>query len=159
MDNLTWRFCHRNCPLWMNGPKWLVLKSLNWLESRLLRGRERSSLLVHALSHFCLLTLLPTLLFFSIAFYFVLCFCASLFFRCSWFFFFFFYYAQLKSFYTACRDKIYHFTPQLLLACYGCPSLATYWSASYLATTTTLCWLCHAPFLDKGNFVLSSCFP
>ena len=123
----------------------------NWLESRLLRGREWSILLVHALSHFCFITLLPTLLFFSIAFYFFLCFYSSLFFVVL----IFFYYAQLRPFYTVCRDKIYHFTLQLLLACYGCPSLATHWSAGCPTTTTTLCWLRHAPFPDKGNFVLS----
>ena len=38
--------CHRNCSLWRNGPRWLISEFL--LESRLLRGREGSSLLVHA---------------------------------------------------------------------------------------------------------------
>ena len=38
--------CHRNCSLWKNGPRWLISGFL--LESRLLRGREGSSLLVHA---------------------------------------------------------------------------------------------------------------
>ena len=32
------------------------------------------------------------------------------------------YYARLRPFYTACRDKIYHFTPQPLLACCRYPS-------------------------------------
>ena len=37
--------------------------------------------------------------------------------------------------------------------------LATHWSASCPATTTTLCWLRHVPFPDKGSFVLFYCFP
>ena len=41
VGNLTGRFCHRNFSLWKNEPKWLVLKSLNWLENRLLRRREQ----------------------------------------------------------------------------------------------------------------------
>ena len=67
------------------------------------------------------------------------------------------YCARLRPFYTACHDKIYHFTYQLFLACYGCPSLATHWSTDCLATTTTLCQLRHIPFPNKGNFVLFSC--
>ena len=49
--NLTGKSCYGNCLFWKNGPKWLNLKSFNLLESRLLRGREWSSLLVHDLSH------------------------------------------------------------------------------------------------------------
>ena len=65
----------------------------------------------------------------------------------------------LRPFYTTCHDKIYRFTPQLLLACCGCPSQTTYWSAGCPTTTTILCWLHHVPFPDKGSFVLFSCFP
>ena len=64
------------------------------------------------------------------------------------------YCARLRPFYTACHDKIYYFTPQPLLACCGCPSRTTHWSAGCLATTTILCWLRHVPFPDKGSFVL-----
>ena len=64
------------------------------------------------------------------------------------------YCARLRPFYTACHDKIYYFTPQPLLACCGCPSRTTNWSAGCLATTTILCWLRHVPFPDKGSFVL-----
>ena len=153
VGNLTGRFCHRNFSLWKNEPKWLVLKSLTWLESRLSRGRERSSLLVHALSHshFASYSLV-----FLYCFLFLSMFLFFLVFRCSYFFF---YYAQLRPFYTVCHDKIHHFTLQLLLACYGCPSLATHWSTGCPTTTTTLCWLRHAPFPEKGNFVLSFCSP
>ena len=63
MSNLIGKSYHKNCQFWKNGPKWLNLKSFNLLESRLLRGREESSLLVHALSHFRFLTSLPTFLF------------------------------------------------------------------------------------------------
>ena len=68
------------------------------------------------------------------------------------------YCAQLRSFYTICCDKIYHFTLQLPLACCKCSSLATHQFAGCPATTTTLCWLCHVPFPDEESFVLFSCF-
>ena len=124
------------------------------LESRLLRWREVSSLLVYALSliillfsHFTFYSLtiiifLSSLFSISLSF---LCFLPLLLVvvYCAW----------LRPFYTAYHDKIYHFTPQLLLACYGCHSQTTHWSASYTATTNTLCWLRHIPFLNKGSFV------
>ena len=69
------------------------------------------------------------------------------------------YYAQLRPSYTAYRDKIYRFTPQLLLAYCGCPSQATHQSVGYPATTTTLCQLHHVSFPNKGSFVLFSYFP
>ena len=69
------------------------------------------------------------------------------------------YYAWLRPFYTTCRDKIYHFTPQLLLPCCGYPSRTAHWSTGYPATTTTLCWPHHASFSDKRSFVLFSYFP
>ena len=63
VSNLTWNSYHRNCLLWRNGPKWLDHESSNLLESRLLRGREGNSQLVHAL--------LPFLLYFPLSsFYF-----------------------------------------------------------------------------------------
>ena len=55
VGNLTERFCHRNFSLWKNEPKWLVLKSLNWLENRLLRRREQpisACLITLLFSHF-----------------------------------------------------------------------------------------------------------
>ena len=64
------------------------------------------------------------------------------------------YCAWLRPFYSACCDKIYYFTPQLFLACCGCPSQTIHWSAGCLATTTTLCWPHHTSFLEK----ISSCF-
>ena len=165
MGNFIGKSCHRNCPLWKNRPKWLILKSLYWLKSRLLRGSEGSSLLVHALSHFCFLTLLLTLLFFFLsclsslffsAFYFFLCFRSSLFFHCSSFFV---YCAQLRPFYIACHDEIYRFTLQLLLPWCGCPSRSTYWPAGCSVITTTLCRLRHVPFPEKRSFVLFSFSP
>ena len=79
--------------------------------------------MVHALSHFCFLTFLPTLSFsFFLSFFFL----SFLFFPLAFYFFLVFppsfvdpHYAQLRLFYIACRDKIYHFTLQLLLAGYG----------------------------------------
>ena len=68
------------------------------------------------------------------------------------------YCAWLRPFYIACRDKIYHFTHQLLLAYYGCPSWTTYWFAGCPTTTTTLRWPHHASFPEKSCFVLFSCF-
>ena len=47
------------------------------------------------------------------------------------------------------------FTPQLLLAFYGCPSKTAHQSANCPTTTTTLCWPCHASSPDKSGFVLS----
>ena len=41
---------------------------------------------------------------------------------------------------------------RFILACCGCPFLVTHWSAGCPTTTTTLCWLCHVPFLDKKEF-------
>ena len=48
------------------------------------------------------------------------------------------------------------FTPQLLLAPYGCPSKIAYWPAGYLATTIALNMLV-APLLIPGQkwFVLA----
>ena len=68
------------------------------------------------------------------------------------------YYAQLRPFYTACHDKIYRFTHQLLLACCGCPSQTTHWFADCPTTNTIMCWLHHIPFPDKQSFVLFSFF-
>ena len=68
------------------------------------------------------------------------------------------YCARLRPFYTVCCDKIYHFTLQLLLAYYGCPSWTTYWFAGCPTTTTTLRWPHHASFPEKSCFVLFSCF-
>ena len=91
---------------------------------------------------------------FSFAFCFSLCSYVSccpsmLLFQCAW----------LRPFYIVCHGQIYRFTPQPLLAYYGCPSRTTHWFASCLATITTLYWLCHVPFPDKRNFVLFSCYP
>ena len=90
VSNLAWKSCHRNCLLWRSGPKWLDPKSSNLLESRLLRGREGNSLLVHALSHFFVFSLsfflflsLFSLLFFPC--YFLTCFLFSLLFRSCFF--------------------------------------------------------------------------
>ena len=100
------------------------------------------------LSHFLFFFCLP-FLFFLLTFYFLLCFYSFLFFPSSSVVV---HCAQLRLFYIVCCDKIYHFTPQLLLACCGCPSLATHWSAGCLATTTTLRYLYHVPFPDKKEF-------
>ena len=131
-----------------------------------MRGREASSLLVHALS---LLALLFSHFTFYYLFFFFFLFCLSslfsllsisLFFLCFLLFLLFVLHcARLRPFYIAYHGKIYRFTPQLLLACYECPFQTTHWSASCLATTTTLCWLRHVPFLEKGIFVLFSYFP
>ena len=69
------------------------------------------------------------------------------------------YCARLRPFYTICCDRIYHFTPQLLLTYCGCPSWTSHWSAGYPATTITLCWPCHTSFPNKSSFVLFSYFP
>ena len=45
-------------------------------------------------------------------------------------------------------------SPQLLLACCGCPSKTAHWFVGCLTTTTTLCWLRHTSFPDKSSFVL-----
>ena len=115
------------------------------------------SLLVHSSHSFLLLFLLryPTFFVFSIFFFYFQCF-SLLFFPLV---LVVPYCAQLRHFYIACHDKIYHFTLQLLLAYCGCPFRTVHWLAGCLATTTTLCWLCHIPLLDKGNFVLFSSIP
>ena len=59
------------------------------------------------------------------------------------------YCTQLRPFCTACHEEFYYFTPQLLLARFGCPSQTTHQFVSCLAVTTTLCQPCHIPFLDK----------
>ena len=63
-----------------------------------------------------------------------------------------------KTFYTACRDKIYHFTPQLFLAYCGCPSLATHQSPGCPATTTTLSAPCSIPRQSEFCFILQWVF-
>ena len=155
MGNLIGKSYHRNCLLWKNGPKWFNLKSFNLLESRLLRGREGSSQSVHALSHFLLFFSLHFLLF---SFFLLILFVFLYFLFLSYFYvsccFFLVlllvvYCAQLRHFYTVCRDKIYRFAPQLLLTWCGCPYKATHWSVGRSTITTTLCWLRHVPFLDK----------
>ena len=40
------------------------------------------------------------------------------------------------------------------MACCGCPFRTAHWFAHCPATTTTLCWPCHASFLNKSGFVL-----
>ena len=72
------------------------------------------------------------------------------------------YCAQLRHFYTACRNKIYHFyssTIFVFLAYCGCLSRTAHWSDGYLATTTTLCWPRYTSFPDKSSFVLFCYFP
>ena len=151
-------------PTLEKGPKQFNLHILNLVKSGLLRGGEVSSLLVHALSLltrtlvFSLRFLLSYFLSFCLSSIFPL-FSISLFFLCFLMFLLVVVYCtQLKPFYTTCHDKIYRFTPQLLLACCGCPSRTTHQSTSCLATTTTLYWLRHVPFPDKRSFVLFSCF-
>ena len=51
------------------------------------------------------------------------------------------------------------FTPQLLLACCGCPSKTTHWSVGCPATTTILCFPHHASFPDKSSFCFVSLRP
>ena len=129
------------------------------LDSRLLKGREVSSLLVHAFhSHtpICfLLVILFSLFIFSVffVFYFFIFLCFFLFLLVI------VYCAQVRPFYIACRDKIYHFTPQLLLACCGCPFWNAHCSVGCPATTTTLCWPYHTSFLEKNSFLFFSYFP
>ena len=120
MGNFTKKSYHRNCLLWKNGLKWLNLESFNLLESRLLRGRECSSLLVHALSHFCFTHFTSYSLIFFLFIYPLYFFLYFLFFSCFYVSYYFslfsrfVYCVQLRPFYTTCRDKIYHFTPQLV---------------------------------------------
>ena len=112
-------------------------------------------------SHSCFLTSLSTLLFsfFLFIFPFSFVFYLSTFFLCFLLFLILVVYcARQRLFYTACHDKIYRFTPQLLLAYCGCPSWTTHWFTCCPAATTTLYQLCHIPFPDKGCFVLFSCF-
>ena len=143
-----------------------------FLESRLLRGNESSSLLVHApitlllsyfafyplcfpiLSIFFLIPLLPLSSLFFVVFF--LSIFSHMFFLALYLPLVILYpllavvhYAQLRPFYTTCCDEFYCFTPQLLLAWCGCPSQTTHWSVSYPAITTTLCQSCHVPFPDK----------
>ena len=115
------------------------------LESRLLRGREGSSLLMHAsitlllphftfyplyfsiLSIFFLIPIFP--LFFLIFRCFLSCYFSHLFFLTLCLPFIGLppplaavHYAQLRLFYIVCYDEFYYFTPQLLLAWCGCSS-------------------------------------
>ena len=116
------------------------------LESRLLREKEGSSLLVHApitllfphfsvFLHFLSYSYVPSFLPYFLFLFFLAIFltCFSLLFLIAFspsslFFFFFFFVlfsphcAQLRPFNTACCDEFYCFTPQLLLAWCGCPS-------------------------------------
>ena len=134
------------------------------LESRLLRGTEGSSLLMHApstllLSHFTFLfslffhTLFSSLFFVSLlsCYFFSLAFlCSLLAFRCSFFLIVTTVHcAQLRPFHTACHYEFYCFTPQLLLPRCRYHSQTTHWFVGCSAITTILCWLCHVPFPDK----------
>ena len=58
------------------------------------------------------------------------------------------YCAQLRPFYSACRNEFYCFTPQLLLPQCRCPSKTTL-VCRLPSPTTTMCWPCHIPFPDK----------
>ena len=132
------------------------------LESRLLKERERSSLLVHALitllllhftfypfcfsilSIFFLIPIFP--IFFLIFRCFLSCYFSHLFFLALCLplvvlppLVAIVHYAQRRPFYTAFHDEFYCFTPQLLLAWCGCPSQTTHWSISCPAIITTLC--------------------
>ena len=155
------------------------------LKSRLLRGREGSSLLVHV----PITLLLPQFTFYPLCFSpfsflflcslfsslfsvsFLSCYFSHLFFLtlsdCLSLFLSLFllplYYAQLRPFYTACRNEFYCFTPQLLLPWCGCPSKTTL-VCRLPSPTTTMCWPCHIPFPDKRVlfcfvFLLSVAFP
>ena len=142
------------------------------LENILLRGKEGNSLLVHA-HHTLAFSLhffnLSVLLYSLFSFLFLCCLFSSLFFisflSCYISHLFFLtlsnclpsfccclHYVQLRPFYTACRDKFYCFTPQLLLAWCGCPSQTTHWFVGCPAITTILCWPCHIPFLLRTVF-------
>ena len=146
---------HKNCSLWKNGPRWLIFEFL--LENRLLRGREWSSLLVHAST---------TLLVFSLSVFPCTLHCFFLIYVLPLFFLIFLLLSFLLislcyllslpptvhsqgPFYTACRDEFYCFTLQLLLSGIGCHSQTTHWFVSCLAITISLCWLCHIPFPDN----------
>ena len=133
VGNLTERFCHGNCLLQKNRPKWLNLKSFNLLDGR--QGEKGvahwcmpyhtliSSLhflssmffsAFHFLSHSHIPSIFPcfslfSLLLFSHLFRFTACLPPLL---CT----------AKPFFYIACCDKFYCFTPQLLLTRYGCPS-------------------------------------
>ena len=140
--------CHRNYSHWKNRLRWLISKF--FLESRLLKGREGSSLLVHVFTTLLvfLLSVFPFTLHFFFYFYvtsflsylflFVIsCVCLPL------------YCVQPRPFYTAYCDGFYYFIPQLLLSRCGCPSQTTHWFVGYPTITTSLYWPCHIPFPDK----------
>ena len=55
------------------------------------------------------------------------------------------------AFYTACRDKIYHFYSSTNFGLLWRVETA-HWFAGYPAITTTLCWLHHTSFPNKSNF-------
>ena len=123
----------------------------------LLRGREVDNLLMHASipsTHVSSLSLgfLYFSLFFFVysvffSFFLTLCFLFAIIplFHCS----------RLQRFILPVVTEFTIFTPQPLLAHYGCPSKIDHWLAGYLATSTTLCWLHHASFPNKNGFVLS----
>ena len=69
------------------------------------------------------------------------------------------YCARLWPFILPIVTRFIIFTPQLLLAYCGCPSWTAHWYAGCLATTTTLCWSCHASFPDKSSFYFVFYFP
>ena len=129
---------HRNCSLLKNVPRWLIFEFL--LESRLLRGREWSSLLVHAFTKLLVfsLSIFPfTLHFFflvSMLPIFFLIFLLLFFLALSYLFLSIIscaclpppHCAQPMPFYVACCDGFYCFTSQLLLSGCGCLSQTTH---------------------------------
>ena len=64
--------------------------------------------------------------------------------------------------YTICHDGIYHFTPQPLLAPYGCHSKTAHWPTSHPASTIALNVLVAPLLISRQNslsyFFTSLCF-
>ena len=106
----------------------------------------------------------PLLWVFSI-FFFLFCFC-------SVFFLSLFFYISCLSFFSSFFPLLFHceclwpfilptvtgfavFNTQPLLAFRGCPSKIVHWFVGCPATTTALCWLCHASSPNKSGFILS----
>ena len=167
VGNLTREILPQKLLTLKNGPRWLIFEFL--LESRLLRGKEWSSLLVHAFT--TLLVFLLSVFPFTLHFFFLISRLPLffLFFFLSFFLLLFFLAlsylflsviscpcppscAQPRPFYTAYCDGFYYFIPQLLLSRCGCPSQTTHWFVNCPAITASLCWPCHIPFPDKRVF-------
>ena len=153
-------YCRQVIATVQNDRCWLVsLVTLSFCTPLIEREREVGSLLIHT---FTPITRIFPLLWVSCILSLFLCFALFFYISCLPFFFSFFplspphfHCARLWPFILPVVTGFAIFTPQPLLACCGCPSKIVHWSIGCPATTTTLCWLCHASSLDKSCFVLS----